>query len=117
MKLPEPRPLGLTLGAIYVAMGTVELFTHRDDDGTALLFWGGSLVGGGTLVLTGTLVSERHRALGLTLLTVGAALGMNATVWTLLVPVFAVLVLVQFYRDDDAGLTVFEAPRAAETQE
>lgn len=117
MKLPEARPLGLALGVVYVGMGTAELFTHRDDDGSALLFWGGSLVGGGVLIIGGALVVARLRALGLTMLTVGAALGMNATLWTVLVPVLAVLVLVQFYRDDDAGLTVFRSPTAAETQD
>jgi len=110
MKLPEARTLGLTLGAIYLGFGTVELYTHRDDTAGALLFWGGSLVGGGALVIAGTLLAERHHALGLSLLTVGAVAGMNATVWTLLIPVLAVLVLVRFYRTEDAGLMVSESP-------
>jgi hypothetical protein len=117
MKLPEARPLGLALGVVYATLGTAELFAHRDDDGTSLLFLGGSLLGGAALVLLGTLVSDRHHAVGLALITVGTAVGMNATLWTLVVPLFAVLVLVQFYRDDDAGLTVFESPTAVETRD
>ena len=117
MKLPEARPLGLALGVVYTAFGTAELFAHRNEAGSDLLFWGGSLLGGAALLLLGTLVSDRHHALGLALVTAGAAVGMNATLWTVVVPAFAVLVLVQFYRDDDAGLTVFESPTAVETQD
>lgn len=115
--MPEARTLGLSLGALYVGLGTIELVAHRGGDGSELLFWGGSLVGGGALVLVGTLMADHRRALGLALLTLGAALGMNATLWTLLIPVLAVLVLVQFYRDDDAGLTVVRSPEAVETPE
>jgi hypothetical protein len=110
MRLPEARPLAFWLGGIYVGFGIVELITHRDDTALALLFWGGSLVGGGALVLAGTFVRDRHRALGLSLLTVGAVLGMNATLWTILIPLFAVFVLVRSYRKEDAGLTVSESP-------
>jgi hypothetical protein len=110
MQLPEARPLALWLGGIYVGLGTVELITHRDDTTNALLFWGGSLVGGGALVLAGRFILDRRRALGLSLLTVGAVLGMNATVWTILIPLFAVFVLARSYRNEDAGLIVSEAP-------
>jgi hypothetical protein len=115
MRLLEPRPLGLTLGAIYLLLGTIELYTHRDGAGLELLFWGGSLVGGGVLVLIGTQVRTHHRAAGLTVLTLGAVLGINATMWTLLLPVFAVLVLVRFYRVEDAGLMVFVSPTVPES--
>ena len=115
MRLPDARTLGLTLGSIYLVFGTIELWTHRDGSLFALLFWGGSLVGGGALVLAGTLVRDKHHAAGLTGVTLGVVLGMNATLWTVLLPLFAVVVLVRFYRVEDAGLMVFEAPRAPET--
>ena len=35
---------------------------------------------------------------------------MNATLRTLLIPMFAVLVLVRSYRNEDAGLMVSESP-------
>lgn len=108
--MPEARSLGLSLGALYVGLGTVELITHLDDTALALLFWGGSLVGGGAMVIAGTLLAGRRRPVGLSLLTVGAVLGMNATLWTILIPLFAVLVLVRSYRNEDAGLMVSESP-------
>ena len=107
--MPATRTLGLSLGALYVVLGTIELIAHRNDTVGALLFWGGSLVGGGALVLTGTLLANLHRPLGLSLLTVGAVVGMNATVWTVLIPLFAVLVLVRSYRYEDAGLMVSQS--------
>ena len=115
--MPEARTLGLGLGALYVGLGTVELVGHRNDELEQLLYPGGSLALGGVLVIVGTLVRERHRALGLALLTIGAALGLAPTLWTVVVPLCAVLVLVQFYRDEDAGLTVFVSPQAVETPE
>ena len=117
MHMPEARTLGLSLGVLYTGLGTVELVGHRNDDIQLLLFLGGSLALGGVLVFIGTLVRERHRALGLALLTIGAALGLGPTLWTIVVPLCAVLVLVQFYRDEDAGLTVFVSPQAVETPE
>jgi hypothetical protein len=117
MRLPEAKPLGMTLGMVYLALGVFELSTHRNDSDLALLFWGGSLVGGGALVLGGTFLSGSHRAGGLTMLTLGVVLGMNATLWSLVLPVFAVIVLVRFYRVEDAGLMVFEAPRAPEVRD
>ena len=115
MKLPEARPLGLWLGGLYAGFGTVELVADRHEDLFDLLFSGGSLLGGAALVIVGTLVRDRHRSLGLTMLTLGAALGMNATLWTVLIPLFTVLVLVRSYRIEDAGLTVFRSPEAVET--
>lgn len=115
--MPEARTLGLILGVLYVVLGTVELVGHRNDSARTLLFLGGSLTAGGVLVIVGTLVRESQRALGLALLTLGAAVGLAPTIWTIVVPLFVVLVLVQFYRDEDAGLTVFVSPQAVETPE
>jgi hypothetical protein len=117
MRLPEARTLGLVLGALYLILGTVELIGHRNESAELLLLVGGSLALGGALVVAGTLARESHRALGLALLTAGAALGLAPTIRTVAVPLFAVLVLVQFYRDEDAGLTVFVSPQAAEGPE
>ena len=79
--------------------GLVEVITHRNDTAGALAFWGLSLLGGAALVLVGTLARPDRRALGLTLLTIGAVAGTNATVWTLIVPIFAILTVVMAYRD------------------
>jgi hypothetical protein len=109
MKVPEARPLSVTLGAVYVGFGIAEVVTHLDDTTLALLFWGGSLLGGGVMVLVGTFLRDRHRPIGLSLLTVGAVLGMNATAWTIAIPLFAVFVLVRSYRNEDAGLMVSQS--------
>ena len=79
--------------------GLIEVITHRNDTAGALAFWGLSLLGGGALVLIGTLLRPTSRAWGLTLLTVGALAGTNATLWTLIVPVLAIITVVTAYRD------------------
>jgi hypothetical protein len=99
MTLPSSRTLGLSLGTLFVLFGVVEVITHRSDTAGALAFWGLSLLGGGALVLAGTLVRPTRRAWGLTLLTIGAVVATNATVWTLLVPIFAIVTVVAAYRD------------------
>jgi hypothetical protein len=110
VKLPQARTLSLCLGVLYVGLGVAELITHRAGTPFELLFWGGSLVGGGLLVVAGAALRPRHRPTGLGLLTIGAVLGMNATAWTLVVPVLAILVLVLAFRDGDRGLRTSEAP-------
>ena len=99
MILPSSRKLGLALGIIFVLLGLIEVITHRHDTAEALAIWSLSLLGGGALVLSGTLLRPTHRVWGLTLLTIGALAGTNATVWTLIVPIFAIITVVAAYRD------------------
>lgn len=99
MTLPPSRTLGLSLGILFILFGVVEVIAHRNDTAGALAFWGLSLLGGGASVLAGTLVRPTRRAWGLTLLTIGAVVATNATVWTLLVPIFAIVTVVAAYRD------------------
>jgi hypothetical protein len=100
MTLPSPRTLGLWLGAVYLLFGGYEVITHWGDTAGALAFWGISLLGGGALVIVGTLLRTTRRAWGLALLTIGALLATNATLWTLLLPIVAVVVVVTAYRAD-----------------
>lgn len=100
MPLPSVRTLGLSLGAIYLLFGVYEVITHRGDTVGALAFWGISLLGGGALVIVGTMLRATRRAWGLALLTTGALLATNATLWTLLLPIVAVVVVVAAYRAD-----------------
>lgn len=97
--LPQSRTLGLSLGIIFVLFGVVEVIAHRNDTAGALAFWGLSLLGGGAFVLAGTLMRRTRRAWGLTLLTIGTVVATNATLWTLLVPIFAVVTVIAAYRD------------------
>jgi hypothetical protein len=86
---------GIVLGVTYVLLGiaeTIRLFVTGDG---GFFFWFGTLVGGGTLVLLGALprqVVRGDRRLIAVLL--GAALGIPATAWTLLVPALAITVIV-----------------------
>ena len=88
------RVLVLVLGLLYVVAGigeTVRLV--RSGDG-GLVFWFGSLVGGGALVLLGEAAHRRRPGLGATLVSLGAGVGVPATIWTIVVPVSAVTVIV-----------------------
>lgn len=89
------RRSAIALGVTYLVLGvaeTVRLVVTRDG---GFLFWFGTLVGGGTLLLLGALPREaardRRRVVAVLL---GAALGMPATAWTLLVPLLAITVIV-----------------------
>jgi hypothetical protein len=99
MTLPSARVLGFSLGALFMLFGAIEVITHRNDTAGALAFWGLSLLGGGALVLAGTNLRSSRRTLGLTLLTIGAVVASNATLWTLLMPVFALVTVVAAFRD------------------
>jgi hypothetical protein len=99
MTLPSSRTLGLSLGTLFIIFGVVEVITHRNDTAGAIAFWGISLLGGGAFVVAGTLVRNIRRGWGLAVLTSGAVVATNATVWTLLVPIFAVVTVVAAYRD------------------
>jgi hypothetical protein len=99
MRHPSTQILGLVLGGIYLAFGVAEVATHRNDTALAIAFWGLSLLGGGALVIAGTLLLPTRRRPGLALLTIGTLLGTNATLWTLLLPIFAIYVVVQAYRN------------------
>jgi hypothetical protein len=84
----------LALGFLYVAAGIAETVRLvRSGDG-GFAFWFGSLVGGGTLVLLGEALHRGRAGLGATLICVGAVVGVLATLWTLVVPVFAIAVMV-----------------------
>jgi|SRR5688572_33444082 len=105
MMLRASRTLGLSLGMLFVLFGVYEVITHREETADVLAFWGLSLLGGGALVLAGTLVRPTRRALGLTLLTIGAVAATNATLWTLVVPIVAIVTVVAALRDRGPELT------------
>ena len=103
--LPSAKILGLVLGAVFLLFGIIEVVTHRRDTAGALAFWGLSLLGGGALVLVGTLVRTTRRDLGLILVVIGAVAGTNATLWTLLVPILAVVTVVAAFREGRPAAT------------
>jgi hypothetical protein len=65
----------------------------RTEDG-GLWFWFPTLVGGGALVIAGTLLLSRSPTLGCALTTVGALAAILPTMWTLVVPVLLVILII-----------------------
>lgn len=96
------RGLTLALGVSYVAAGIGEAVRAlRSGDG-GLWFWCGTLVGGGSLVLGGLVTARRHPRVGGALITIGCLLGIVATSWTIVVPLFALWVVVLNVRESTA---------------
>ena len=86
--------LGLGLGGLLVAAGigeTVRLV--RSGDG-GFFFWFPTLVGGGLLVVAGTLMRSRKPMASFLLTTVGCIAAIPATMWTVVVPVLLVVLIV-----------------------
>jgi len=89
------RRLTLALAALYAVLGTLELVLKIAEDSAigTIAFFGGTLLGGAALLLVGLyapLPGTARRALVI----LGAATGMLASVWTLLLPVLAIAVIV-----------------------
>jgi hypothetical protein len=85
---------GLILGTLLVAAGIAETVrVVRSGDG-GLAFWFGTLVGGGILVLTGTLLAPRRPVPGCVLTTIGCLAGVLPTMWTLIVPVMLLALVI-----------------------
>jgi hypothetical protein len=93
------RRLTLALGVLYIAAGIAETVrVLRSGDG-GLWFWCGTLIGGGSLVLGGLVTARRHPRVGGALICIGCLLGIVATTWTIVVPLFALWVVVLNVRE------------------
>ncbi len=86
--------LTLTLGVLYVVAGIVETTRAIVTGDGGLPFWFGTLVGGGALVLLGRRAYPGRPALAGTLVTVGCLAGVLATLWTLVIPLLALVVVI-----------------------
>lgn len=85
---------GLFLGCLLLAAGAAETVrVVRSGDG-GLLFWFGTLVGGGALVLAGTVLLPRRPRQGFVLTTIGCVAALLPTSWTVVVPVMLVVLVV-----------------------
>ena len=85
------RRLALVLGVVYAVACVAESVAHRDG---GLAFWFGTLFVASALVLGGTLRPARNPFVSGGMVAVGAAVGMLPTMWTVVVPIFAVVVIV-----------------------
>jgi len=81
---------GLALGCLLVAGGVAETVRVLSSGDGGLLFWFGTLAGGGGLILVGTLVMPHRPMHGAVLTTMGCIAGLLPTMWTVIVPVMLV---------------------------
>jgi hypothetical protein len=93
-RLRQTHVLVLVLGMLYVAGGIAETIRVLSSGDGGLAFWFGTLVGGGTLILLGELVFRERPRLSFGLIALGCVAGLPPTLWTILVPLFALTVLV-----------------------
>ena len=89
----------VVLGVLYVVAGILETIRVVTTGDGGLLFWFGTLVGGGTALLLGSLVFGGRPRLSRTLVVVGALAGVLATSWTLVVPLLALTVVIVTLRE------------------
>ena len=87
--------LGLLLGVGYVVAGIVGWIADVDDgDGSDLAFWLVFLCGGGLILLAGLLRVTSPAWLSVALVAIGAVAGALALVWTVIVPILALVLIV-----------------------
>jgi len=88
------KGLAWFLGAVFILLGIAEVIRVVGWGGGGLAFWFLSLCGGGALILVGTFVTTRRRWLSLTLVTIGCLAAANAAIWTVILPILALVLLV-----------------------
>ena len=86
--------LTLFLGVTYIVAGIAETTRAVVTGDGGIAFWFGSLVGGGAMVLLGTLAFRNSPRLSCTLVCVGCLAGVIATAWTIVIPHAALVVMV-----------------------
>jgi hypothetical protein len=86
--------LTVFVGVLYIVAGIAETTRAIVTGDGGIPFWFGSLVGGGALILLGTLAFRHRPWLYRSLITVGCLAGVLATMWTLVIPLVALTVVV-----------------------
>ena len=86
--------LGIFVGSMFLLAGVLETIRVLMSGDGGVAFWFGSLIGGGALVLLGTLRLQSRPLLALAAVAVGALAGSLATAWTLVLPVLALSLVV-----------------------
>lgn len=95
---------GILLGGLLVAAGIAETVRLlRSGDG-GFAFWFGTLVGGGALILIGTLLLPRKPVTGCVLTTIGCVAGLLPTMWTIVVPLMLVALAITTSKQATAGV-------------
>lgn len=101
---------GLIVGGLLVVAGIAETvrLVHSGDGGFWFRF--PTLVGGGGLVMAGTLLLTRSPVLGCALTTVGAMAGIIPTMWTLVAPVLLVVLIIVSAKQAGAAVAARTTP-------
>jgi len=86
--------LAVSLGGLYIVEGLAETTRAIVTGDGGIAFWFGSLVGGGVLILVGTLALRHSPRLCAGLVTAGCLAGVLATMWTIVIPLIALTVVV-----------------------
>ena len=96
--------LAVSLGGLYIVAGIAETTRALVTGDGGIPFWFGSLVGGGALILLGTLAPLGRPRLARGLVTAGCLAGILATMWTLVIPLFALAVVVLVHLNGEDAL-------------
>lgn len=76
------RRLGICLGVVFLVFGVLETIRVFVSGDGGLLFWFGTLYGGGALILLGTLRLKSRPGLSLGAVILGVLAASVATAWT-----------------------------------
>jgi hypothetical protein len=99
MKPSLARGLALVLALIYAVLAFLEVYLRLDDpDLGAMAFLGGTLFAGAILIFVG-LFGPIPRRFRVPVIMLGIVCGMAATLWTVVVPILAIIVVVLTLRD------------------
>ena len=86
--------LALPLGVAYAAGGILGWIADvTDGDGSDLAFWLVLLLGGALLIFAGLFGTRRWSWISVLLISLGAAAGALPLVWTIIVPILAVVLI------------------------
>jgi hypothetical protein len=86
--------MALVLGVGFICLGIAETIRAILSGDGGVPLWFGSLCVGGTLILIGTFALSRKVWLSFSLTAVGSLAAANATMWTIVLPLLAALLLV-----------------------
>ena len=107
MQPPLARWLTVVLAAIYAVLGSLEVILRLDDvdpDLGAMGFLGGTLLGGAAIIFVG-LFAPLPARYQVPVIMVGIVAGLIATLWTVVVPILAIVIVVLSLRDRGAGVS------------
>jgi len=93
------RRLGLGLAMTYFVFGVVALWTNEGEPGSALLWSGIALVCGALLLTAGVIGHWQSPQVELSLIICGMLLGIVSSLWTVVIPLVAVVVAAVLLRE------------------